>query len=247
MKRAVLHPRGVRDPLAAVEQAAVAEEILSTIRHDLRNKLATVRNTVYYIQRRLKGSDVCEKDPRVELFLGTMDQEMVAADETLSEGRAAAHLAATQPKRASAPECVERAASLSRIDGDHIRIEATMEAGDIALSPDELAVAMRCLIENAAEAMPGGGLVTIRAAADGQRFRIEVADEGRGLPEGANDSVIQAFFTTKPGHLGLGLAIANRVARRGGGQLILGREPSAGVLATLSFPMATREDPGAGP
>jgi hypothetical protein len=55
MTRAVIEPKGARDPLGPVEQAAAAEEMLSVMRHDLRNRLATVRNAVYFIRRKLAG------------------------------------------------------------------------------------------------------------------------------------------------------------------------------------------------
>jgi signal transduction histidine kinase len=239
MRRFSVEPSLRRDPLAPIEQAAIAEELLSTIRHELRNKLATVRNATYYIRRRIAGSQVFAEEPKLGLFLDTMDNDVVAADAALIEGRAAEKLAPLMPKaaRASAAECVEQAASLSRIEGARVRIEASVEPCEVDIDPLELAVAARCLIENAAEAMPEGGVVAVRGAMSGPLFVLEVADEGVGLPADARDEALQAFFTTKPGHAGLGLAMVCRIARRTGGRFTL-KPQEKGAVATLSLPIA---------
>lgn len=239
MRRFSVEPSARRDPLAPIEQAAIAEEVLSAIRHDLRNKLATVRNATYYIRRRISGSEVFAQEPKLALFLDTMDNEVMAAHAAIAEGRAAEKLVAALPRaaRASAAECVEQAAALSRIDGARVRIEASVEPCEIDMDPLELAVAARCLIENAAEAMPEGGVVAVRGAMSELLFVLEVADEGVGLPPNGGDEALQAFFTTKPGHAGLGLAVVSRIARRTGGRFTL-KPQEKGAVATLSLPIS---------
>lgn len=243
MKRAEIRPAGgARDPLGVVEQVAAGEELLSVVRHDLRNKLATVRSAVYYIRRKLTGTDVFAKDPRIAQFLDTIDGEMASANETLNEGKAASLIARPLERSASAPVCVERAASLARVDAPALVITAEVEPALVAIDPSVLSLVVRCLIENAAEATPDGGVIAIRGAKDaaGAMFQIVVEDEGRGLPSEGGSSVFEPGFTTKPGHAGLGLAMASRAARLAGGTLDLKAGPK-GVVAALSLPVWNRE------
>jgi len=64
---------------------------------------------------------------------------------------------------------------------------------------------------------------------------ITVLDEGPGLPADST-RLFQPFFSTKPGHEGLGLSIALGLARRNGAQLVLENRPGGGARASLLLP-----------
>jgi len=225
-----------RDPLALVEQAAVAEEILAVLRHGLGNRFGTIRNAAFFVRRRVART-TAEEDPRVDRFLQTIDDEVVAAHALVEEGAAQAHLAPRQVGCTCAAACARDAASLARVADLGTRFEVAVEPGDVDADPGELTLAIRCLVENAAEAMPEGGVVAVRAAPEGSRFLVEVSDQGPGIPPDDHLQVLRAFYTTKPGHAGLGLAIARRVARNAEGELRI--VPRArGTSVVLSFPLS---------
>jgi C4-dicarboxylate-specific signal transduction histidine kinase len=65
-----------------------------------------------------------------------------------------------------------------------------------------------------------------------------VSDDGPGIADAAR--CLERFETTKPGHLGLGLCMARRIASRLGGDLVIGR-PESGAQVSLLVPL-----PGSG-
>jgi len=78
------------------------------------------------------------------------------------------------------------------------------------------------LIDNAADAMDGGGTLTLRTCRDDDRLLVEVGDTGPGIPEPVRARIFEPFYTTKPvgEGTGLGLDICWRiVVRRHGGDL----------------------------
>ncbi|KYF87017.1 histidine kinase, partial [Sorangium cellulosum] len=235
------------DPLGAAEQAAVADEILSVLRHDLRNRFAIVRNASFYIKRKVAGDAAYSADPRIAEFFGIIDEEVIAASARLDESVDAARVFTRRSARVSAADCVRRAAACARVGASGARIELSAEDGDVEADPIELAVAVRCLIENAVASTPGDGVVTVQGAASGGRYLIEVTDAGGSTGEIDGEASLRPFTTTKPGHFGLGLNIARRVARRYGGTLAL--EPrSRGTSAVIELPLAAPPEPGgAGP
>ncbi len=66
---------------------------------------------------------------------------------------------------------------------------------------------------------------------------LEVGDNGGGLPEGGAQ-VFDAFFTTKTGGLGLGLAISRGIVEECGGTLSAGASPEGGALFRVELPLA---------
>ncbi|MBI4391356.1 MAG: hypothetical protein HY575_05675 [candidate division NC10 bacterium] len=95
---------------------------------------------------------------------------------------------------------------------------------------------------NAAQAMPGGGLLGTRGARqvgpDGEAWvALEISDTGPGIPSEAEGRLFEPFFTTKPDGTGLGLPIARRIVEEHGGTLTLGPGPAGGTLARIRLPL----------
>ncbi|MET8834302.1 HAMP domain-containing sensor histidine kinase [Micromonospora sp. NPDC004540] len=98
----------------------------------------------------------------------------------------------------------------------------------VRLTGDELAAAVDALLGNVFAHTPDGTPFTVRLAPDAGQVALSVADAGPGLPPG---SVRRG--ASRAGSTGLGLDIADRAARAGGGRLELGGGPDGGAAVTL--------------
>ncbi|MDD3641966.1 MAG: ATP-binding protein [Candidatus Krumholzibacteria bacterium] len=95
------------------------------------------------------------------------------------------------------------------------------------------------LIENAIEAMPDGGDVSIAGRRDGAAVEIRVVDSGPGLSADAQERLFEPYFSTKTTGTGLGLAICRRFAAEMNGSIALrNREDASGVEAMVTLPSA---------
>ena len=94
------------------------------------------------------------------------------------------------------------------------------------------------LLLNAKEAMVEREEPRIVVAASGQggMVQIIVEDNGPGLDSRARDAAFEPFFTTRPGHLGIGMTVARWLAERHGGSLALEPAEQGGARAVLSLP-----------
>ncbi|MCD1260646.1 HAMP domain-containing histidine kinase [Paenibacillus athensensis] len=92
---------------------------------------------------------------------------------------------------------------------------------------------------NAAEAMPAGGDITVRAFTAKRSIVLEVKDSGIGMDKAVLARVLEPFYTTKSGsrhNFGLGLAYCYNVMKSHGGSLELKSEPGQGTTVFLIFP-----------
>lgn len=94
--------------------------------------------------------------------------------------------------------------------------------------------ALSNLIKNAVEAMPGGGTLTIQAHNLDESLVVEIVDTGVGISE--NGKVFSPYATSKPGGMGLGLNIVQRIMSALGGAIDYSSEVGKGTTFRLSLP-----------
>lgn len=98
------------------------------------------------------------------------------------------------------------------------------------------------LVDNALEAMPEGGTVSLRVEDDTTVVRLSVTDTGGGLPDVTGARLFEPFVTTKcAGHLGLGLVLCRDLVQAQGGTLQLDWESSKGTTAVMTFPIVRHD------
>jgi len=113
--------------------------------------------------------------------------------------------------------------------------------GDAAL----LKQALMALLGNAIEAMehwPGPREVSVSTEAKADGVSIRVADTGPGMGAGERERACEPFFTTRPGRIGLGLSLADGVARLHGGTLTIGGTPG-GCEVEIRLPVREAPEP----
>jgi signal transduction histidine kinase len=125
-----------------------------------------------------------------------------------------------------------------------MRFETTVDPAlpRLALDPHHMSQVLWNLYLNAAQAMPGGGILRTRVALGrgpdgGEAVVLEISDTGPGIPPEAERRLFEPFFTTKPDGTGLGLPIARRIVEEHGGTLTLGPGPAGGTLARIRLPL----------
>ncbi|MDT8853855.1 ATP-binding protein [Paracoccaceae bacterium Fryx2] len=131
---------------------------------------------------------------------------------------------------------------LSARQSAQIRLEAEYPetAAKVRGSPAVLTYALFCLLINSVEALeyPWTGLrvITIRMQVEDDLIDLTIADTGPGIRQDIKPTLFSAFATSKPGHLGLGLAIARDILNGYGGSIISVPQ-SEGASFNILFPI----------
>lgn len=114
------------------------------------------------------------------------------------------------------------------------------DAGQVAASAQHLQQIFVNLIQNAAQAMPKGGTVTVQSSRAGDTLVLLIRDEGAGIPEAAHAQVFEAFYTTKQAGqgTGLGLAVVKHLVSEFRGTIeVLASDGGGGTRMKLVIPM----------
>jgi len=126
-------------------------------------------------------------------------------------------------------------------NGD-VRCEMLLAEGGAVInaSPDQVRQVILNLVLNAIQAMPKGGTLTIRTATQAENGSraclVVVEDAGTGMPPEVRARVLEPFFSTRPGRMGLGLAICREIVSEHGGTLSIDSRPGEGTRVTVEIP-----------
>jgi signal transduction histidine kinase len=206
--------------------------------HDLSTPLMVVRAYArLHLDRGVEDETLARDLARIEnaaVFCGDLVTELLARD----RGRAA-------PRRVSAitETALSLAEPLLRARSLDIRREYSEAPLLVMASNRDLERVLLNILGNAAKAMSAGGRVTVRIARDAAggtpSARVEIEDDGPGIPAEILPRLFQAFATSAPGlgGVGLGLHMSREAARRLGGTLDAENLPGGGARFTLRLPL----------
>jgi signal transduction histidine kinase len=113
------------------------------------------------------------------------------------------------------------------------RIPADLPA--VEVDGDKIKQAFLNLIKNAAEAMPGGGTITLEAFAAQDRVVIHIKDAGTGIP--LDVDAFEPFVTTKKDGTGIGLVIVRQIVIAHGGKVSYQSRPGEGTTFRIELPL----------
>ncbi len=233
----VLQPmeRALRD-----EEAQAFRRLLRVLSHEINNSLApigSIADTLARMLPPLPGELDGELHRDLHGGLAVIEQRSAALQRFLGGYARLARL----PAPCCAPFAVAEVCERVRRLLDDARIYIDVErALQVHADADQLEQVLINLLRNAIEA-GGDAPVWLRAQRDGNCARIEIADEGMGLP--TSDNLFVPFFTTKPGGSGIGLVLSRQILEAQGGSLVLrARSDAHGTVAEIRLPLHALQD-----
>jgi signal transduction histidine kinase len=117
----------------------------------------------------------------------------------------------------------------------HLNFNSALPA--VKVDRDRLNQVFSNLILNAIEAMPRGGDITITTEPDGEKVRIQVSDNGFGIPQEDIRKVFNPYFSTKEHGFGLGLTLIQDIIHNHKGRIAVQSEKGKGTDFTILLPV----------
>ena len=226
---------------AEAGRRAGAEELITVLAHDLRNYIAPMNMRLNVLRMRA-GHDQREDELRdLELLGRSIDRLGELINDILDVSRIDQGVFGMQPRRIELAGLVREI--VAPFESAQHSIRLTVQQGDeIHVSGDvvRLRQCVENLIANAIQKSPTTGTINVFVRRHHRELRplaiVEVIDEGPGIPADQMARLFDRFSTDRPQGLGLGLYLAQRVARVHGGDLTAESAPGKGARFTLSLP-----------
>ncbi|MCK4656575.1 MAG: hypothetical protein KAT85_06065, partial [candidate division Zixibacteria bacterium] len=211
----------------------------ATIAHEIRNPLGIIKNSAERIRAKY-NKDV--DDP----VFGFISDEVDRLNSVVAGYLDFAHPAEGKREEVDIKELVETLVGQTRTDFNEARVQVNVSCEDsdrpYRVVADRFAIrqAILNLMLNAKDAQPEGGQLDITISSDRPKrsdgVRVDLADNGIGIPKNAKDRVFDPFFTTREKGSGLGLYIARNVVEAHGGELTLKPNANGGTVASMFLP-----------
>jgi two-component system nitrogen regulation sensor histidine kinase NtrY len=222
-------------PLQEEEQIAW-KRLIRVLGHELSNSLAPIKSIAGSLLARvdnMQGEDATLRDFR--RGLGVVESRADSLHRFVQSYRLLAQLPPPNFKQVAVGPLLERVVLLEQ------RLPVHLDAGPavtLDADPDQLEQMLINLLRNAVDASLANGAEPVRVfwRLDDAMLLVAIEDRGMGIANAEN--LFVPFYTTKPAGSGVGLALAQQIARAHGGEIsLVNREDGEGARATIRLPL----------
>ena len=225
-------------------------EVISAVSHELRSPLTSVKGFTSTLLHRWDRFD----DDTKKHLLVTIESDADRVTRLIGELLDVSRIEAGRLQLRRYPIDITEIAE--KVTG---RLAPTTQSHTLATSfpgalppvyadPDKIEQVLTNLVENAVKHTDNGA-VTVTGAVDGSKVRIDVADEGEGIPREHRLAVFGKFFRRASGRAGapsgtgLGLYISKGLVEAHGGRIWVDAAPTGGSIFSFTLPVAEVSEP----
>jgi two-component system nitrogen regulation sensor histidine kinase NtrY len=234
-----------RDRMIQAERVAAWRELARRLAHELKNPLFPLQITIENLQRSRDAAPE-QFDEVFRESTSTLLAELGHLKTIIGRFSDFAKMPAPQLEPVDVNQAVREVIQLFeaqlRAPGQppvETKLQLEEDLGDVPADPEQLRRALRNLVLNALDAMPRGGVLTVRTSRHNGKVAVEVSDTGEGLTPEECDRLFTPYYTTKQHGTGLGLAIVQSVVSDHGGTIAVHSEPGTGTTFRIELKAAT--------
>ena len=237
--------------LQSAQRRAAWADVAQRIAHEIKNPLTPIQLSA----QRLKRKYLSEVRTQPDVFEDCTDiivRQVGDIRQMIDAFSSFARMPAPVLERVDLVDVVQRAVVLHRLASPEITFEIIRPNVDIHLDcdPRQIGRALTNVLKNSIEAIESrppdakpAGRIVIRVRQEGGQWRVEVEDNGPGLPDTLRGRLTEPYVTHRTDGTGLGLAIVRRIMEDHGGHLVLENAAGGGARATLVFAATGTERP----
>lgn len=226
------------------QRVAAWREVARRIAHEIKNPVTPIKLSAQRMLRRFHDKFEGEDQKVFEVCVETILKQVDSLRDLVNEFSKFSRLPEVRPKMANLNSVIKDSLNFFEMSYPNVKFIFTPdeELPNFPLDADQMNRVFVNIIANAVAALDddgGHGTVEVKATMVKKMntVKIEIIDNGQGIPEKLRDRVLEPYFSTKDEGTGLGLAIVNQIVSDHGGYLrILGNIPK-GTIVTIELPV----------
>lgn len=224
------------EKLKSAEHLATIGATAGMVGHDIRNPLTAITGAVYLAKKDLTKVPDSQAKEQLKKNIELIGEQTVYINKIVDDLRDYARPLNPQIKEAYVEQTLQLALSAIK-PSDKITVEFSTE-GKLKLKTDPLYLQriLINLLNNAIEAMPNGGKLTIKASTKEGKAIISVEDTGEGIPEEVRSKMFTPLITTKAKGQGFGLAVVKRLTEALSGTITVESVVGKGTKFIIELP-----------
>ncbi|MCP4695290.1 MAG: PAS domain S-box protein [Gammaproteobacteria bacterium] len=235
--------RDAQEKLVRQEKLAFLGQLAGGVGHELRNPLGVISNAIYYLK--MKHFDANETTRE---YLEIISTEVRNSEKIVADLLNFARIQTPEKKEVDLSELIGQVLQKQEPpDRVSLHTEGLSGLPPVFVDPRQIKQVLINVLNNAYQAMPEGGEVTISTQAEQSSVAISITDTGPGIPEDTIRKIFEPLFTTKARGIGLGLAISRNLLEGNRGSIAVNNPPGEGAAFTINLPArawhALREKP----
>jgi PAS domain S-box-containing protein len=218
------------------ERMAAIGTTAGMVGHDIRNPLQAMVSDIYLVRSELTAMPGCETNNDIKESLDSLENNITYINKIIGDLQDYTRLLTPHIVQIKVGDKVANALKNVRIP-EKIRLHVNIHENLVIQSDaDFLRRALTNLINNAVQAMPNGGDLTIEVKSLDGKVAFEVQDTGVGIPDDIKPNLFKPLFTTKSKGQGLGLAVVKRLVEALNGTITVESEEGKGTIFIIELP-----------
>jgi len=222
--------------LLAAERLAAIGELAGMVGHDLRNPLTGIAGATYYIKVK-SGRNL---DKKSKEMLKTIEEDIQRSNKIINDLLEYSREIKLEFSETTPKLMLKGALSAVQIPRNIQLRNLARDAPRIRVDAEKMRRVFISIVKNAVDAMPKGGILTMRSKKSNGSIEFSFEDTGEGITKCVLDKLWSPLFTTKAKGMGFGLPICKRIVEAHGGKISVESEIGRGTTFTVIMPIAPR-------
>ena len=233
LEKALEKVKNMQQDLIKAEKFATIGRLASSVAHELRNPLASIKNIAYFLSK----MRTFDNDDKSKNMVQMLSSEVLRANKIITELLDYSRIKKLTKMSLDIESFFDKVIEMVPLP-ENIKLIRKIERFDVVLDPDKITQVIINLISNARDAMPpNGGEIIISTKKLDSICQIFVQDNACGMSKDTVKHIFDPLFTTKLKGIGLGLCIVKEIIEAHNGKISVSSEENIGTTFTIELPL----------
>ncbi|MDZ7289674.1 MAG: ATP-binding protein [candidate division KSB1 bacterium] len=229
--------RRMEEEMRRREKLSAMGELASGVAHEIRNPL----NAISMIAQRYEKEFQPQKGlQEYQSLTKVLKSEVQRVNNIIQQFLRFARPPQVHLSRLALQDFLSQIATLfegqARAKGVHFTTSSDCDL-ELLIDREQMTQAILNVLQNALEATPRGGTITLACTTNKKEMTISVQDTGSGIPKDHLDKIFNLYYTTKPNGTGMGLAITQQIVSQHQGTIEVQSEEGKGTQFLIRLPV----------